>query len=131
MTGVQTCALPISPTRPLAEAETDAPTEPLWDELEPVYGGPTPETEPDHELDEPVLARSSYSAPTAAGAARGDAGKLIEALLGPSPVAVDDLVRASGAPVAEVHGALLDLELAGRLERHGGNLVSLIAPRNA
>jgi DNA processing protein len=52
----------------------------------------------------------------------------IESLLGPSPVPVDDLVRASGAPVAAVHGALLELEIAGRLERHGGNLVSLVDP---
>ena len=48
------------------------------------------------------------------------------ALLGPSPVAVDDLVRQSGLSIRNVQTALLELEIAGRLERHGGNAVSLI-----
>jgi DNA processing protein len=46
--------------------------------------------------------------------------------LGPSPVAIDDLVRQSGLPIRTVQMALLELEIAGRLERHGGNAVSLI-----
>jgi DNA processing protein len=53
----------------------------------------------------------------------------VESLLGPSPVALDDLVRACGAPVAEVRSALLELELEGRIERHGGGLVSLLPGR--
>ncbi|WP_210483244.1 DNA-processing protein DprA [Microvirga antarctica] len=48
------------------------------------------------------------------------------AFLGPSPVPVDDLVRQSGIAIRDVHMALLELEMAGRLERHGGNAVSLI-----
>lgn len=47
-------------------------------------------------------------------------------LLGPSPVSLDDLIRMSGASPAIVRLVLLELELAGRLERHGGGLVSLI-----
>ena len=47
-------------------------------------------------------------------------------LLGPSPVSLDDLIRMSGASPAIVRTVLLELELAGRLERHGGGLVSLI-----
>ena len=47
-------------------------------------------------------------------------------LLGPSPVSLDDLIRMSGASPAVVRTVLLELELAGRLERHGGGLVSLI-----
>jgi DNA processing protein len=47
-------------------------------------------------------------------------------LLGPSPVSLDDLIRMSGASPATVRTVLLELELAGRLERHGGGLVSLI-----
>ena len=42
-----------------------------------------------------------------------------------APVSVDDLVRASGFGVAQVHAALFDLELGGRLVRHGGTLVAL------
>ncbi|QDL97809.1 DNA-protecting protein DprA [Rhodopseudomonas palustris] len=46
-------------------------------------------------------------------------------LLGPSPVGIDDLIRLSGISPAVVRTVLLELELAGRLERHGGSLVSL------
>ncbi len=53
------------------------------------------------------------------------AARVIE-LLGPSPVSVDELVRASQAPAREVRAILLELELAGRLERHGADLVSKI-----
>ena len=47
-------------------------------------------------------------------------------LLGPSPISLDDLIRMSSASPAIVRSVLLELELAGRLERHGGGLVSLI-----
>ena len=50
---------------------------------------------------------------------------LVTELLGPSPVAVDELVRHSGAPARLVQLVLLELELAGRLERHRGGRVSL------
>ena len=51
----------------------------------------------------------------------------ILALLGPVPVPLDELIRQSGQPSAAVQMALLELELAGRLERHAGGKVSLIA----
>ena len=51
--------------------------------------------------------------------------RIIE-LLGPTPVPIDDLVRMSGSSPAIVRVVLLELELAGRLERHGGALVSLL-----
>lgn len=50
----------------------------------------------------------------------------ILALLGPTPSAIDDLVRLSRSSPAIVRTVLLELELAGRLERHGGALVSLL-----
>jgi DNA processing protein len=50
----------------------------------------------------------------------------IVSLLGPTPVALDDLVRLSGASPAIVRTVLLELEIAGRLERHGGGQVSMI-----
>jgi DNA processing protein len=50
----------------------------------------------------------------------------IMGLLGPSPASIDDLIRMSGAPPSIVRTILLELELAGRLERHGGGLVSLV-----
>jgi DNA processing protein len=55
-----------------------------------------------------------------------DEHERIVALLGPSPVSLDDLIRMSGASPATVRTVLLELELAGRLERHGGGLVSLV-----
>jgi DNA processing protein len=50
----------------------------------------------------------------------------IVALLGPSPILLDDLIRMAGASPTIVRTVLLELELAGRLERHGGGMVSLI-----
>jgi DNA processing protein len=47
-------------------------------------------------------------------------------LLGPAPVSIDDLIRLADTSAAVVRTVLLELELAGRLERHGGGLVSLI-----
>jgi DNA processing protein len=59
----------------------------------------------------------------------GEAAPGLIELLGPSPVAIDDLVRQSGLPIRTVQMTLLELEIAGRLERHGGNAVSLTAGR--
>ena len=47
-------------------------------------------------------------------------------LLGPSPSAVDELIRQCQMSPAVVSTVLLELELAGRLERHPGNQVSLL-----
>jgi len=47
------------------------------------------------------------------------------ALLGPTAVLIDDLVRLSKSSPSVVRMVLLELEIAGRLERHGGGLVSL------
>ncbi|WP_084583079.1 DNA-processing protein DprA [Sphingomonas azotifigens] len=56
----------------------------------------------------------------------GDADRArITGLLGPVPVAVDELIRQSGCVPAVVQMVLLELELAGRLERHAGGRVSL------
>jgi DNA processing protein len=43
-----------------------------------------------------------------------------------APVSIDDLVREANAPPAAVQIVLFELELAGRLERHGNRLVSLL-----
>jgi len=47
------------------------------------------------------------------------------ALMGPAPVSIDDLVRYSNTSATTVRSVLLELEIAGRLERHGAGLVSL------
>jgi len=55
-------------------------------------------------------------------------GSQIIEIIGASPVAVDDLVRRCHLSPAAVAAALLDLELAGRIETLPGNRVALIAP---
>lgn len=67
---------------------------------------------------------TGYSGPPPADAddrARRD----VERLLGPVPVALDELIRQSGHAPAVVHMVVLELELAGRLYRHAGGRVSL------
>lgn len=49
----------------------------------------------------------------------------VAALLGPVPVAIDEVIRQSGIASPVVQMVLLELELAGRLERHAGGRVSL------
>jgi DNA processing protein len=90
-------------------------TEELWDELDlpDVPRAPKGTFMPDSGFPEE--------------AGEGDAD-LIQ-LLGPSPISIDDLVRQSGLSIRSVQMTLLELEIAGRLERHGGNAVSLIAGR--
>lgn len=110
------------------EEERGEPAEPLWDELDALASGSTPQTQPGHEFDEPAGGAPrdfpAVAAPQSPARA-GNAREKIEALLGPSPVPVDDLVRAAGVGVSDVQIALLELEMDGLLERHGGNLVSL------
>ena len=72
--------------------------------------------------------------PSRPGAAEGDNGaseaddadraKLMEAL-GPTPIAIDDIIRFTGLRPALVHLLLVELALAGRIERHPGQLVSV------
>lgn len=79
----------------------------------------------------PPLAREPASAASTARAEMDiepgtDERPRVIGLLGPTPVSPDDLVRLSGCPAATVRTILLELELAGRLHRRGGGLVSLL-----
>ena len=71
-------------------------------------------------------ARETYI-PDAGEGLNGDGNvlQLVEELLGPSPVPVDEIIRLSGASNGSVQMALLELDLAGRLDRHAGGKVSL------
>jgi DNA processing protein len=80
--------------------------------VEPIMGRPIELREPD---DDPLAAEPEAS----------DRARIVD-LLGPTPILLDDLIRMAGASPAIVRTVLLELELAGRLERHGGGLVSLI-----
>lgn len=73
----------------------------------------------------PAPQRELPLAPTAPVMVDGDSGlALILEKLSPTPVAVDELVRQCQLSAAAVATLLLELELAGRIERHPGNLVS-------
>jgi DNA processing protein len=73
----------------------------------------------------PIELREDESEPLAPDPAADERERLVS-LLGPTPILLDDLIRLSGASPAVVRTVLLELELAGRLERHGGGLISLV-----
>jgi DNA processing protein len=79
-----------------------------------------------HAFQEPSP-KSPDALPADATALEADADRvraLVEERLGPAPVDVDELIRQCGAPAPSVLTVLLELELAGRVERHPGNRVS-------
>jgi DNA processing protein len=119
--GREVFAVPGSPLDPRAAGTNDlikqgatlvTEASDIIDAVEPIMGRPIELGEPD---DDPLA-----SEPDASDRAR------IVSLLGPTPMLLDDLIRMAEASPAIVRTVLLELELAGRLERHGGGLVSLI-----
>jgi DNA processing protein len=84
--------------------------------LRPIMGV----AEPAREIEPNVGGGGTEAAPDA------DERTRIVALLSPTPVSLDDLVRLSHSTPRIVRLVLLELELAGRLERHGGGLISLL-----
>ena len=50
-------------------------------------------------------------------------GRILDAI-GFTPITVDDIVRHTGCSVENVQLILLELDLAGKIERHGGSRVS-------
>src|SRR5579863_5217632 len=98
------------------------PGEPLWGE-QALYGvdpESTPRTQPGDEFED--MSGAPYRSGGEAQAAR----ERIIALLGPSPITLDELARAAEAPARAVRVALLELELAGRVE-YSGDRVALRA----
>jgi DNA processing protein len=74
----------------------------------------------------PAIAREPEESPFQGEPGTADRDRIVE-LLGPTPVAVDDLIRLSDSPASVVRVVLLELDLAGRLQRHGSGLVSLVS----
>ncbi|MBQ1500735.1 MAG: DNA-processing protein DprA [Sphingomonas sp.] len=64
-----------------------------------------------------------FAGPIAQDASDAERAAIV-ALLGPAAVPIDEIIRQSGMPPALVQTVLLELELAGRLERHAGGRVS-------
>lgn len=71
--------------------------------------------------------RADLRAKTAAPAS-DDVIERVYRLLGPAPIDLDSLVRASDLDAQTVRIALMELDLAGHIERHGAQLVSLKTP---
>jgi DNA processing protein len=82
----------------------------------------------------PMLARPPETSPTALSAppagepdaepAESERARVLEAL-GPTPVEIDEIIRYTGLSARTVLVVLLELDLAGRIERHPGQRVSL------
>lgn len=83
----------------------------------------------------PMSAIDGYVKPSASEPSRDDLGhaettdserrRIVDAL-GPAPVLVDELIAYTGATPAQVWLVLLELDIAGRLQRHSGGAVSLL-----
>lgn len=69
---------------------------------------------------------ADYTSPPPASDASDRERTAVLDLLSPVSVPVDELIRQSALPPAIVQTVLLELELAGRLERHAGGRVSLV-----
>jgi DNA processing protein len=110
----------------------DAPDEPLWDELDlpEIQAAPKAPEAASSMADHSRRAaefESSRSEPPAAGVTGADRDSMrrrIIALLGPSPLSIDELARAAQIPAGELRAILLELELSGQLEHQSGDLVS-------
>ncbi len=73
--------------------------------------------------------RAGFAPPPAVPSGENDVSQardLVTALLSPTPVPVDEILRQCQLSPALVATALLELELAGRITRHPGNQVSLL-----
>jgi DNA processing protein len=68
--------------------------------------------------------RGAYSTPPPGDLGMKEREQVIS-LMSMSPVAVDELIRQTGLPPALVQTVLLELEIAGRLQRHAGGRVSM------
>lgn len=91
----------------------------ILETLAPILGRPP--APPPVEL----AAADEHRAPEPLPDIRQSERELVVSALGPSPVDIDELIRATGVTTRKVHIVLLELDLAGRLQRHGQQLVSL------
>jgi DNA processing protein len=73
------------------------------------------------EADEPGAGEDHGMAPPPSD---NDRARITDAL-GPTPVEIDDIVRHTGLAPSAVYLVLLELDIAGRLHRHPGGLVSI------
>lgn len=93
-------------------------TEPrdILEQVAPLIGAPLP---PATSLEEPPDFAATPQPDD------GDRARVVECL-GTTPTAIDEIIRHTGLHPAQVFMVLLELDLAGRLERHAGGKVSLL-----
>ncbi len=93
--------------------------------LEPDLGRHDPMPTP--QILHPGPARTSGEGERRPDDVTGDsrAKTLVLEALGPAPVDMDELARATGLSIRDVRAALLEMSLAGQIEHHGRQLVSL------
>jgi DNA processing protein len=117
--GREVFAVPGSPLDPRAEGTNSlikqgatpvTEADDIASVLRPIIGGDLPAREDDSDETEKS---SAEPAP--------DERARVIALLSPAPVSIDDLTRQSGTSPRIVRMVLLELEIAGRIERHGGH----------
>ncbi|MBV8651475.1 MAG: DNA-protecting protein DprA, partial [Alphaproteobacteria bacterium] len=130
--GREVFAVPGSPLDPRCRGTNDlirngaTLTESAEDVLQqlPASGLPRPIAAPEPRSD---TAQSPPAGPLPDAQETPDSARtqLVERL-GPTPVAVDELIRQCQLSPSMVVSILLELELAGRLERHPGNQVSVL-----
>lgn len=104
----------------LRERPRDPAREAMWDELDLPEVLPAPD----------FAGQDEDVAPPAPDSVTGEAAdglqlkRIVLDLLGATPVALDDLVRASGQGAGAVNRALVELELDGEVTRHPGGLLT-------
>ncbi len=105
------------------------PDEPLWDELDLPGIAETPSA-PARAEAQPRGSRAAGAVDMCppddmpAGPSPTDIAARIAGLLGPVPLSVDDIARLAEAPTRQVRAILSGLELEGRIDWQGGDLVS-------
>ncbi|APX86245.1 DNA protecting protein DprA [Methylorubrum extorquens] len=153
--GREVFAVPGSPLDPRAEGTNDlirqgatlvSEVEHVLSVLDPLIAGDAPQTDglndrsetwrtPDYWDEIDFDGRAEIAPPLLSPAAEpieappeppDDRARLI-ACLSPTPVGTDELARSTGLAVRIVQTTLLELELDGRIERHGSGTVSLIS----
>lgn len=124
--GREVFAVPGSPLDPRAEgtnrlirdgATLTSSADDVIAVIEPIRGRPVPL---------PREFSDDADAGGALDAVSAEIRALVVSALGPAPVAVDDLILHTGLKSSVVSVVLLELDLAGRIERHGNQLVSLV-----
>ena len=104
----------------LREHPREPAGEAMWDELDLPEVLPAPDFAGQDDDPDPSVPASAMV--EVAGGLR--LRRVVLDLLGATPIALDDLVRASGQGAREISRTLVELELDGEVTRHPGGLLT-------